>query len=86
METKDQPEIKEEKKSRKGGLFFIIVFQSAAIAVLAWLYWNQTVIVETEIKEKIVYIDKSNSFQAELATLSRIMKTYLLKIRLFSRS
>ncbi len=58
-----------KKESKRKGLLFFVFFQSAVIIALIWLYWNQTIRIETEIKEKIIYIDKSNAFQAELATL-----------------
>ena len=70
MENQPVPqEAQKEEKSKKRRLIFIIIIQSVIIAILAGLYWNQTVRVETEIKEKIIYIDKSNGLQSELANL-----------------
>ena len=76
MENQEKlQEPQKEEKSKKRRLLFIIFFQSAVIAVLVGLYWNQKIRVETEIKEKIVYIDKSNGLQAELANLKTDFQT-----------
>lgn len=65
--TQQPEQPKKEKKNR--GLLFLVFLQTAIIAGLAWLYWNQTIKTETVIQEKIVYIEKNNAFQAELAQL-----------------
>lgn len=71
IQTPQEP----KKESKRKGLLFFVFFQSAVILALIWLYWNQTVKVEKEIQEKIVYIDKSNAFQAELSMLKEEYQT-----------
>lgn len=70
MEKKDpNPETTPKDEPKRRGAGIIIILQTIAIIALAWLYWSQTQKTEKEINEKIVYIDKSNAFSAELATL-----------------
>src|SRR6267378_6711974 len=60
---------KKEKKPGRGILVIIIFLELMACGVLSWLLVQEKQRVKIEQKEKIVYIDKSNAFQHELADL-----------------
>ena len=59
-----------EKKEKSNRIYLvIIVLETVLIALLAWMFFNQKTRVETIEKERMVFVEKAEDLQAELAEM-----------------
>ncbi|MEW6467524.1 MAG: hypothetical protein AB1458_01290 [Bacteroidota bacterium] len=70
MESAEQQNDSRDEKRRLHMFYLsIITVLGLLCIILTWQFFNQKTRIETIEKEKIVYLEKSNSLQAELADL-----------------
>ena len=70
MESAEQQNDSRDEKRRLHVFYLsIITVLGLLCIILTWQFFNQKTRIETIEKEKIVYLEKSNSLQAELADL-----------------
>lgn len=78
----EQPVTTEKKKSNVI-YFFIIAILAILCGVLSWQFFNQKMIIQKEVQERVVYIEKAASLDKELSELKEefeAMKTNDSKI------
>lgn len=71
MSVPDEAQNSEKEERRKIHLYYLSIIAVLVIvcALLTWQFFDQKVRIETIEKDRIVYVEKSNSLQTELAQL-----------------
>lgn len=76
MDNLSQPQNEKEEKRRSSAFYLsIIAILSVLCILLTWQFFSQRTRIQTIEKERIVYVEKSNSLQIELSKLKEDYQT-----------